>query len=230
MCLRPTFVASGLSLSKPVCVTLRDNSFSIRLSLFCGLMSVWKGRKHLMNKAVAVVGMCGSGKSVLSQYFCELGWQSVYFGGVTVSQLKKDGIPVNEQNERIMREGLRHKYGMGAFALLLKDEICQKLQKGNVVLDGLYSWSEYKILKDLLGNDLFVLAIVTNSSVRKQRLKDRPVRSLTAEQVDGRDIAEIENSEKGGPIAKADYYIINNGTEAELKSQFNAFMSWLSQQ
>lgn len=182
-----------------------------------------------MNKAVAVVGMCGSGKSVLSQYFCELGWQSVYFGGVTVSQLKKDGIAVNEQNERIMREGLRKRYGMGAFAVLLKDEILDKLSRSNVVLDGLYSWSEYKILKELLGDNLVVLAIVTNSSVRKERLRGRDVRPLTAEQVDGRDIAEIENSEKGGPIAKADYYIVNNGTEQQLRAQFEDFMHWLEQ-
>ena len=39
-----------------------------------------------MNKAVAVVGMCGSGKSVLCKYFTDRGWSSVYFGGVAVSQ------------------------------------------------------------------------------------------------------------------------------------------------
>ena len=158
-----------------------------------------------MNKAVAVVGMCGSGKSVLCGYFKDLGWSEVYFGGVTVSQLKKDGIPVNEANERAMREGLRDKYGKGAFAVLLKDEICDKLSRGNVVLDGLYSWSEYKILKDILGDDLIVLAVVTNEQTRKNRLENRAVRPLTGEQVDSRDVAEIENSEKGGPIAKADY-------------------------
>lgn len=99
------------------------------------------------NKAVAVVGMCGSGKSVLTEMFTDRGWGKVYFGGVTVSQLKKQGIPINEQNERAMREGLRKQYGMGAFALLLADEIDQLLKKGNVVLDGLYSWSEYTIFK-----------------------------------------------------------------------------------
>lgn len=179
-----------------------------------------------MNKAVAVVGMCGSGKSVLCGYFKDLGWSDVYFGGVTVSQLKKNNIEVNEANERAMREGLREKYGKGAFALLLKDEICEKLSRGNVVLDGLYSWSEYKILKDLLGDNLIILAVVTNCQIRKNRLKTRSVRPLTSEQVDSRDIAEIENSEKGGPIAKADYYILNNGTEQELYSQFQQFVKW----
>ncbi len=177
-----------------------------------------------MNKAVAVVGMCGSGKSVLCDYFCNLGWQKVYFGGVTMTELKKAGREINEANERAMRENLRKTYGMGAFAILLKEEILQKLQTSNVVLDGLYSWSEYLILKELLGDNLIVLAIVTNCSVRKERLANRTIRPLSAEDVDKRDKAEIENSEKGGPIAKADYYITNNGTEKELKAQFDEFI------
>ena len=183
-----------------------------------------------MNKAVAVVGMCGSGKSVLCSYFTNMGWESVYFGGVAVSQLKKNGVPVNESNERAIRESLRRDLGMGAFAIILKDEILDKLTKTNVVLDGLYSWSEYVILKELLGDNLVVLAVVTNSGVRKERLENRPVRPLTAEMVDSRDVAEIENLEKGGPIAKADYYIMNNGTEQQLKMQFDDFMKWFNQQ
>ena len=181
-----------------------------------------------MNKAVAVVGMCGSGKSVLCSYFTNMGWDSVYFGGVAVSQLKKNGTPVNEANERAIRERLRRELGMGAFAVILKDEILDKLSRSNVVLDGLYSWSEYVILKELLGDNLVVLAVVTNSGIRKQRLESRPVRPLTAEMVDSRDVAEIENLEKGGPIAKADYYIMNNGGEQQLKSQFEGFMNWLN--
>ena len=181
-----------------------------------------------MNKAVAVVGMCGSGKSVLCSYFTNMGWNSVYFGGVAVSQLKKNGTPVNEANERAIRESLRRDLGMGAFAIILKDEILEKLTQTNVVLDGLYSWSEYVILKELLGDNLVVLAVVTNSGIRKERLESRPIRPLTAEMVDSRDVAEIENLEKGGPIAKADYYIMNNGTEQQLKSQFEEFMKWFN--
>ena len=181
-----------------------------------------------MNKAVAVVGMCGSGKSVLCNYFCHLGWPKIYFGGVTVSQLIKNGQQVNEQNERAMRESLREKYGMGAFAILLKDEIVEKLQSGNVVLDGLYSWEEYKILKEILGEQLVIVAVVTNCAIRKQRLATREFRHLTSEQVDSRDIAELENLDKGGPIAKADYYVLNNGTELELKQQFENLLQQLA--
>lgn len=180
-----------------------------------------------MNKAVAVVGMCGSGKSVLCDFFCELGWQKVYFGGVTMTELKKVGKEINEANERKMREELRKTHGMGAFAVLLKEEILQKLQRGNVVLDGLYSWSEYLILKEALGDSLVLLAVVTDCSIRKARLKNRKIRPLSAEEVDKRDYAEIEHSEKGGPIAKADHYVVNNGTEQQLKEQFNQFIKGL---
>ena len=197
------------------------------LPVFAGKVAQKQLNKEIlpMNKAVAVVGMCGSGKSVLCNYFCDLGWQKVYFGGVTVSQLIKNGQQVNEQNERAMRESLREKYGMGAFAILLKDEIVERLQSGNVVLDGLYSWAEYKILKEILGEQLVIVAVVTNCGIRKQRLATRTFRPLTSEQVDSRDVAELENLDKGGPIAKADYYILNNGTEAELKQQFEQLLS-----
>ncbi len=180
-----------------------------------------------MNKAVAVVGMCGSGKSLLCDYFCELGWEKVYFGGVTMAQLKKSGQEINEANECKMRESLRKTYGPAAFAIILKDEILEKLQRGNVVLDGLYSWSEYLILKEVLGDNLILLAVVTDCKVRKQRLANRKVRPLTAEEVDKRDRAEIEHSEKGGPIAKADHFVINNGTEEQLKQQFCDFVKTL---
>lgn len=182
----------------------------------------------MSNKAVAVVGMCGSGKSVLTEMFVNIGWQKVYFGGVTVSQLNKQGLPVNEANERAMREGLRKKYGAGAFAILLEEEITAKLSQGNTVLDGLYSWSEYKHLRKLYGDNLILLAVVTNSSVRYERLCSRAIRPLTAEQALSRDYAEIENSEKGGPIAIADYFVDNNGSVEQLQKQFEQFLQWLN--
>lgn len=181
----------------------------------------------MSNRVVAVVGMCGSGKSVLTELFVNQGWSDVYFGGVTVSQLNKAGQPVNEANERAMRESLRAQYGMGAFAYILQDEIVDKLSHGSVVLDGLYSWSEYTKLQEALDNKLVLLAVVTNSSVRYNRLSSRTNRPLTASQARSRDYAEIVNSEKGGPIAIADYYIDNNGDIDSMHKQFGQFMQWL---
>jgi len=43
---------------------------------------------------------------------------------------------------------------------------------------------------------------------------------LTAEETDRRDAAEIENLEKGGPIAAADYYVTNEGDLDALRASY----------
>lgn len=163
-----------------------------------------------MNKIIAIVGMCGSGKSVASEIFEELGYKKVYFGGVTLEKMKEEGIEITPDNEKKMREGLRSKYGMGAYAIILLPKIKELSKDNNVVLDGLYSWDELKILKDELGSSLSVIAIVADKKLRYERLSVRDVRPLTKEEAINRDIAEIENIAKAGPIAYADYYIDNN--------------------
>lgn len=172
-----------------------------------------------MGKIVAIVGMCGSGKSVATDIFeQELGYKKVYFGGVTIEKVKEAGLEVNEANERMIREGLRKDFGMGAYAKLSLPKILEYSKESDVIIDGLYSWDEYKILKDELDN-IKMICIIADKDIRYSRLSEREVRPLTNEQAMNRDIAEIENSAKGGPISYADYYILNNGTLEEYKTR-----------
>lgn len=163
-----------------------------------------------MNKIIAIVGMCGVGKSVASDVLEGLGYKKVYFGGVTMDKLKEAGMEVTPENEKIMRERLRSEYGMGAYAIILLPKIKELARQNNVVLDGLYSWDELKILKDELGDKLTVIAIVADKKIRYDRLSVREVRPFSNEEAIRRDISEIENIAKAGPIAYADYYIDNN--------------------
>lgn len=172
-----------------------------------------------MNKVIGVVGMCGSGKSVITEYLCNKGWKKIYFGGVTLNELKKRGLQINEENERIVRESLRTEHGPEAYAIKLAPTIQRELEHSNIVLDGLYSWQEYSYITNRFGKDFIVLAVVTNRSKRYERLIDRKIRSLSPREAYERDVAEIENLAKGGPIAIADYYVVNNGSETELYKQ-----------
>ena len=164
-----------------------------------------------MNQVIALVGMCGSGKSVCCEEFKAQGWEYVYFGGVTMKELEKRGLERNEANERAVREELRRLYGPAAFAILLLDEIREKAENCPVCLDGLYSWSEWKVLREALGDKLTVVAIITPRKLRYDRISKREIRPLTPIQAESRDIAEIENMEKGGPIAMADLFLFNDG-------------------
>lgn len=167
-----------------------------------------------MNRLVAIVGMCGSGKSVATSFFQNKGYEVIYFGGVTMKKLTEEGLEITPENEKMKREQLRREFGMGAYATVLIDDIKSSLEKGDVVLDGVYSWSELKILEKEFPNIKFI-SIVADKKKRYERLSCREIRSLNNEQAISRDISEIENLEKGGPISYADYFILNNGNVDE---------------
>ena len=187
-----------------------------------------------MNKIICITGMCGSGKSVIADELVKKGFQFARFGQITLDMVKEKGLPPTEENEKKIREDLRKQYGMGAFAILNLPKFDQLLKKGNLVADGLYSWSEYKVLKNYYGDRLTVVAVYAPPTLRYERIssrvsgpedKDLRNRSFTKEDAKKRDYNEIENIEKGGPIAMADYTILNTGTLEEYKTGIEKFIA-----
>ncbi len=185
---------------------------------------------------IAVVGMTGSGKSIASDYLASIKYKFIRFGQITLDEIKRRKLAPTEENEVGIREGLRKKYGMAAYAILNKKKIDDTLKKGDVVIDGLYSWSEYKFLKITYGSRLKVLAVISDPETRYKRLEERKIvdlkmrnRPATKQQAISRDYAEIENIEKAGPIAMADIIIQNTGSKEELISQLKEIFEYKSQ-
>ena len=176
-----------------------------------------------MNKIIAIVGMCGSGKSIASDVLVEKGFEKVYFGGVVLEKVKESNLEITEENEKMVREKLRKDLGMAAMAIVSLPKIKELSKNNNVVIDGLYSWDEYLVLKEELDN-LKLIAIVTDKELRYSRLAIREVRPLTNEQAKSRDLGEIENMRKAPPIAYADYYVLNNGTIEEYKQRLEEIL------
>jgi dephospho-CoA kinase len=170
-------------------------------------------------KIVALVGMAGSGKSEVARYFEKSGYIRIRFGDITDIEVKKRGLPLNEANELTVREQLRKEQGMAVYAKLNLPRIDEALQKSNVVIDGLYSWEEYVLLKDYYSDRLNLVAVCSPPKTRHARLANRRVRPLTGQEAKERDKAEIENINKGGPIALADFTIINESSLQALKEQ-----------
>lgn len=177
---------------------------------------------------VAVVGLCGAGKSEATQVFLDNKFERVYFGDVTFDEMKKRDLPITPENERKIREELRATSDMAIYAKKSEPKIKDFYnQNKNVVVESLYSWSEYKYLKEIYKNNFKLLAIVTDRDLRAERLKTRPFRPLTDEQVTTRDYTEIENIEKAGPIAIADHFILNNSDMDTLKNQVQQYIDSL---
>jgi len=178
-------------------------------------------------KVVAIVGMAGAGKSEVARMFEEHGFEKVRFGDVTDEELKNRGLEPNEENERYIRQQLRKEHGMAAYAKLNLPKIDSSLKSSNVVVDGLYSWEEYILLKEYYGEQFTTVAVWASAATRHGRLTDRKERPLTLEEAASRDKSEIENSNKGGPIAMADFTIINETSLEEMKKETERVLSAL---
>lgn len=178
-------------------------------------------------KVLVFVGMAGAGKSACVEYLKNKGLPSAYFGGITLDEIKNRGMEVNPASEKFVREDIRVKEGKGAYAVRIIKQVEELFEKNNkyVVVDGLYSWTEYKIFKDSFGENAIMIAVVAPERIRHQRLFSRKVRPLTLEQARARDYAEIENLEKGGPIANADYYLANAKNLKELQENLDEMLT-----
>ncbi len=173
-------------------------------------------------KLIAIVGMPGAGKSVAAEFFHNKGIPVLRFGDQTDISLKELGLPRNEKNERVVREKLRADYGMAAMAIKIEPRIVKAAQTHKtVILDGLYSWEEYVYLKKKFPQ-LKLICIYASPETRHARLAVRPIRPLTKEDAESRDIAELEKLNKGGPIAIADYLISNEREEGQFQRELES--------
>ena len=178
-------------------------------------------------KVVSIVGMAGAGKSEVAGFFEENGFVRIRFGDVTDEEVRKRGLELTEANERKLRELLRKEYGMSAYAMLNLSRIDLARKQSDVVIDGLYSWEEYTFLKGYYGEGFYVIAVWASPRTRYARLSTRLNRCLTLEAAASRDRAEIENINKGGPIAMADFTIINESSVKNLKTEVKRIISAL---
>ncbi len=178
-------------------------------------------------KVVSIVGMAGAGKSAVARVFEGNGFTTVRFGDVTDEEIAGRGLELNEENERYIRELLRKEHGMSAYARLNLPRIDSALEHSDVVVDGLYSWEEYTFLKTQYGEDFCVVAVWASPKTRYSRLASRLIRPLTPEEAIARDRAEIEKINKGGPIAVADFTIINESSWGDLQKETKRIISKL---
>jgi len=178
-------------------------------------------------RVVAVVGMAGAGKSEVARVFERSGFKRVRFGDTTEEEIRNRGLELNEENERRVREQLRKEHGMAAYARLNLPRIDASLNSSDVVVDGLYSWEEYTLLKDHYGERFTTVAVWASQATRHGRLANRTERPLTAEEAASRDKAEIEHTNKGGPIAMADFTIINEASLKKLERETERVISAL---
>ena len=179
--------------------------------------------RHYENvRIIAFVGLTGSGKSTVVDYLTEKGYPKVYFGGIFYEAMKEAGFtPGDWPNENKFRTDIREREGNDFVVKRAIKQLRGLIEAGQhrLIADGIYSWTEYKAMKHEFPGELIVVAVVAPRLLRHRRASNRPERPLTSQEAEDRDWREIEDIEKGGPIAIADYYVINNGDMDHLYAQ-----------
>ena len=171
-------------------------------------------------RILALVGMPGAGKTLCAKYLEERGFFQYRFGAIVTGEVVRRGLALIPEHERQVREEIRASEGMDAIARRALPYLQEALEtRPTIVIDGLYSFAEYKLLQQTFDGDMIVVAVTCARSLRYQRLTSRTDRPLTIEEAIKRDIQEIETLEKGGPIAMADFTLSNNSTPDALLLQ-----------
>ena len=179
---------------------------------------------HENLKIIALVGLTGSGKSTAVAHFTEKGIPKVYLGGFAYEIMEERGSEKGEENEKQFRTAIREELGDDVYAQRASDQIHHLSDAGQhrVIVDGIYSWAEYKRLKHEFPGEMTTIAVVAPKHLRygwlKNRHDDRP---QTPEVSAERDYHEIESLNKGGPIAVADYFVMNDGSIEDFARQLD---------
>jgi len=180
-------------------------------------------------KIIAILGLPGSGKTVVIDYLMKKhNWPKVYFGDVTFDEMKRLRLEINEKNERATREGLREKYGRLHYAGKVIEKIEAIGESTNILVESLYDWSEYLLFKEKFGDDFVTISVYASPQIRYERLGRREIRPLTPEEAKSRDHAQIENIFQAGPIAMAEYTLDNTGTLEHLYEQVDKTINEIS--
>lgn len=180
-------------------------------------------------RALALVGMPGAGKTLCAKHLESQGYYQFRFGSIIVNEVERRGWTITPENERIVREEIRAHEGIAAIAQRALPHLqTALLQHQSIIIDGLYGFSEYKLLHADLGTKMVVVAITSPRWLRYHRLTTRQERPLTPEEAELRDYQEIEKLEKGGPIAIADYTLVNDSEPQALLAALDALVTTLA--
>jgi dephospho-CoA kinase len=167
---------------------------------------------------VGLVGMPGSGKSVVVETAQEKGYEVVVMGDVVREETRSRGLELNPKNIGVVMLDLRKAGGAGVIAKKCVPIIQAKVSK-KVIVDGLRSLDEADVFKSHFPS-FTMIAVHASPETRFIRLNRR----RRSDDPDGwevfreRDIRELSVG-LGNAVAMAEYMIINENNKREVKAK-----------
>lgn len=157
---------------------------------------------------IGVVGLPGSGKSIVSEVAAEFGIPTIVMGDIIRKLCADKGLEINSSNIGTCMKEIRKDEGMNAVAKRTLPKIAE-IKERMLIIDGLRSYEEVELYRKVLKR-FIVVGIHASPQTRYKRIKERNRDDDTLgfggfEQRDAREIA----TGIAKIIALADLMIIN---------------------
>jgi dephospho-CoA kinase len=167
-----------------------------------------------MARLIAVTGFSGAGKTTAINYVAAATSSNrIYVGQLVLDEIRKRGLPLGAESERIVRLDLRQRHGLAGLAVLATSEIQQSLKLGkSVLVDAVLSVDELDHYRQYCDSTTYLASILTSFDVRADRLASRTERKLSRDELLKRDDLELVSLRTDRAIAAADTSISNEGT------------------
>jgi dephospho-CoA kinase len=180
---------------------------------------------------ICITGMPGAGKSTVANLLQNYGFSLVNMGDVVREQAKLHNLEMNDANLGNLMLQLRRDFGPAAVAHLVLKKIQQDPDiKGDIVIDGIRSIDEVKVLKTM--GQVKLLAIHASAKTRYNHIKQRGRGDVSLDNSDFivRDKRELDVGISEA-IAMSDEVVSNtNLTKDELQNRVLAIVrKWLDE-
>ncbi|MFN3188113.1 MAG: AAA family ATPase [Candidatus Paceibacteria bacterium] len=179
---------------------------------------------------IGITGSDGGGKGTVVEYLVSKGFTHYSSREFIVTEIEKQGLPVDRNQMRLTANELRGKYG-NEFVVKQAYEKAQAEGRLNVVIESIRALAEAEYLKAQGG---ILLSVDADSAVRYQRVQ---ARRSASDQVTYEQFLAHEELEKNDPdpngmqkakvMNMADYTITNDGSLEDLKDKVDECLSIL---
>lgn len=179
---------------------------------------------------IGITGTLGSGKGTAVEYLKDkYGFKHFSASDFINEEVTRRGLPINRDNQQIVANDLRTKYG-GSF---VAENLYERAMKvgDNAVLESLRAIGEIESLRKKPGH-FYLLAVDADSKVRYDRVTTKrkgEKDSVTYEHFVEQEQKEMHDSSPGGMniaqcMKMADAHIDNSGNMEELQTQIDEFI------
>lgn len=206
---------------------ISSNSLKNKLSHIVYEIEVIKILKRLV---ICLTGMPGAGKSTVANLLKEKNFHVIVMGDIIREKALEEKMELNDENLGMLMKNLRYEYGNGIIAKLILPKI-KKLESNKfVVIDGIRSYEEFKILKDLDFVKLLAVHASSNTRYNHIKLRDRSDSPSSYEKFLQRDKREIDIGICEA-IALSDEVISNNAlTISEFRNNVEKIIAkWVTE-